>query len=129
MSLTGDRLGCTGPEALVGLVQRPRAWPDPGDQLLAVEQGAGRVLLEGLVVEVVRHALGAGRLHRLDDGAGLFETFGERPPELIELPLLHPRCISNRLSSPRWIVTSAGQKSTVSPRSADGVIAIAWSCR
>ena len=78
----------------------PRAWPDPGDQLLAVEQGAGRVLLEGLVVDEVRHALGAGRLHPLDDGEGLFETFGERPPELIELPLLCPRCLANRLSSP-----------------------------
>ena len=66
----------------------PRAWPDPGDQLLAVEQGAGRVLVEGLVVDEVRHALGAGRLHPLDAGDCLFETFGERPPELIELPLL-----------------------------------------
>ena len=57
-------------------------------------------MLEGLVVDEIRHALGAGRSHPLDDGDCLFETFGERPPELIELPLLYPRCLANPLSSP-----------------------------
>ena len=121
-------MSLTGPKLSWELVQRPRAWPDPRDQLLAVERGAGRVLLEGLVVDEVRHALGAGRLHPLDDGAGLFETFGERPPELIELPL-STRAALPTASAARSIVTSAGQKTTVSPRSAGGVIAIAWSCR
>ena len=87
-------------EALVGLVQRPCAWPDPGDQLLAVDRVPAALCLKASSSKSPT-CLGAGRrVHPLDDGAGLFETFGERPPKPIELPVLHPRCLANRLSSP-----------------------------
>jgi hypothetical protein len=33
-------------------------------------------------------------------GAGLVEAFGERPPKLLELPLLHPCHLAHRLGSP-----------------------------
>jgi hypothetical protein len=62
-----------------------------------VEQDAGRILPKALLVEEIRDPLRAGRPHPLDEGAGLVEAFGERPPELLEpVALRRPRVVGER---------------------------------